>query len=108
MGKIKAKELVAHGWSCDDLTCDTVTPVRNSESRAPGYYIDIERVTDGMVRRVNRDQLFFCSKECMLNALEFQFSSMTDVRVGPLPRSVPGQQYELRPKKLKKVERTNP
>lgn len=100
MARHEAVELVAHGLSCDNRSCRKLFPARNAQSKVPGYYIDAERVTDAHVHRVNPVQLFFCSKECMLTAMQWQFSSLVNLRVGDRPRSDPGPEYDVTPRKI--------
>lgn len=75
MGRVKAVELVAHGVQCDRAGCSTLTPVRSEQSRPPGYYVTVARVTEGSKRYFRRSsELYFCAKECLLESMKWDLS----------------------------------
>jgi hypothetical protein len=75
--KITAVERIAHGVMCD--RCESITPVANEASRAKGYYVKLWRVTE--YHEYVSEELFFDTKECMLEALRWQTSAMTTTKV---------------------------
>lgn len=77
MARIEAVERVAHGWFCGGIGCDVLIPVRNATSKAPGFYINIERVSHLRKDPTNTDvsgEIFFHNKECMLRSLKWGLS----------------------------------
>lgn len=93
MARIEAVERIAHAMVCDNTTCDVMVPMRGPTSKPTGYYVDLARVTDQNVWRKTPETLFFHNKDCMIDALQYQFSALTDERVfdveHPKPRSHP-------------------
>jgi hypothetical protein len=81
MSRVKAVELVATGLQCDRVGCEVLTPTRNESSMStPGFYFPaggLVRVTDHGNVRTNPEELFFHSKECLLDAMKWQLSSLT-------------------------------
>ena len=71
--RIEAHERVAHGVECD--CCESLTPVRGPTSMPEGYYVVLERVTEAG-NRLSSDQLFFCSKECLIDAMKWHTSAL--------------------------------
>ena len=83
MARIEARELVAYGMTCDNTGCEVVVPVRNATSTPMGYYIKGMRVTEyGNRWSTGQDCLYFCTKEHMLDALQWQFSALTTTHEG--------------------------
>jgi hypothetical protein len=78
MARIEAHEIVAHGLVCDN--CESITHVRNSTSKAPGYFISpggLTRVTHAKNVFTNINEYYFCDKTCLLNAMQFMLSNIT-------------------------------
>lgn len=79
MARIEAVELVAYGLKCDNTHCDTLVPTRNSTSKVQGYYLaGFERVGDSGYSAKAKEELFFCSKECLVEAMKWQISRLVD------------------------------
>lgn len=79
MGKVKAVELVAYGYKCDAAACEVLIPVRNESSPKPvGFYVTITRVTGIKNEYKTPEELFFHSKTCLLVAMNYQLSSLTN------------------------------
>lgn len=76
MGKITAVEVIAHGYECDN--CHKVTAKESRHKENEGYFIKskgFRRVTDFGHTSTNIDEMYFCSKECLINWVTFGISN---------------------------------
>jgi hypothetical protein len=80
MAKVEGVRLVAHGMLCDAATCEVILPMQSTVSRPPGYYVVMRRVTEAN-HEDETDELFFHTKDCMLEALKWQASALMHRRL---------------------------
>lgn len=76
MSKIEAREVVAYGYECDNCHQVTVKESRHKENRR--YFIkpnSFQRVTDFGHSSTNIEELYFCSKDCLINWVTFGISN---------------------------------
>ena len=79
MGRITAKEIVAYGLQCDRSGCPKLFHVRNENSKVDGFYVTVGQWSDARTKSGHYKQsreLFFCSKTCLLEAMQWQLSSL--------------------------------
>jgi hypothetical protein len=75
----KKVKTTSYGYRCDN--CDELieAPSDRLEDRPTGYYLQVERIT-GTLNRYISEILFFHSKECLLNAMQFKLSHLMERR----------------------------
>lgn len=69
-------EVVQHAFECDG--CGTIVKAESHEPKdmPTGYHVHMRRVTAAHKHKVS-GPLFFCSKDCLVNAMQFQISHLT-------------------------------
>lgn len=69
-------EVVEYAFKCDG--CDSITKAKSHdpEHMPAGYHIHLRRVTFALKHLVS-GALYFCCKDCLVNAMQYQISSLT-------------------------------
>lgn len=69
-------DVIKYIYECESCTRDVSVPSMDPEDMPTGYHVFLRRVTGAKHHRIS-DALFFCSKECFLDGVQFRMTSLT-------------------------------
>ena len=76
---MRVEAVLAFGIQCD--RCEEIVATAHDKDRPEGYYIapqGLVRVTQAKKRRTNTQELYLCSKECLIEFVKYNISQSTE------------------------------
>lgn len=72
-----ATKIVEYAFVCDDCGNRVQAASHEPKDMPTGYHLHVRRVTDRHHHSVS-GPLFFCTKDCLINAMRFRISHLTE------------------------------
>lgn len=69
-------EVVEYAFRCDGCGSITKAESHDPEHMPSGYHVHLRRVTAAL-KHSTSGPLYFCCKGCLVNAMQYQISSLT-------------------------------
>lgn len=69
-------DVIKYIYECESCEREISVPSMDPEDMPQGYHMFLRRVTKAKKHRIS-DALFFCSKDCLIDGMQFRITHLT-------------------------------